>query len=99
MKFGDRLVCDQMVERIRERIEELNQDKQLADKVKMRADKLVNSVKYRNESDAGPTVESVAEISRNSGPDGQQLNGSRFELPLRVNVLEEDYWELSQVLV
>lgn len=98
MKFGDRVVCDQMVERIRERIEELNQDKQLADKVKMRADGLVTSVKYRNESDAGPAVESVAEISRNAAQDVQH-NGSRFELPLRVNVLEEDYWELSQVLV
>ncbi len=100
MKFGDRRVCDQMVERIREQVEQLNQDKQLADKVKARADKLVNVVKYRNESDSGPMQESLGEIVPMSGKD-KQANGGGFELSqsLRVNVLEDDYWELTRSLV
>ena len=99
MKFGDRRVCDQLVEQIRERIEVLNQDKQLADKVKGRADRLVNTVKYRHESDSGPMVESLVEIAPTPGK-GLQSNGGGFELsqPLRINVLEDDYWELTRAL-
>jgi hypothetical protein len=98
MKFGDRRVCDQMVERIRERIEGLSQDKQLADKVKLRADKLVNVLKYRQDSDSGPAIESLAEIARFPGKE-IQLNGGGENLPLRINVLEEDYWDLTETLV
>ena len=96
MKFGDRRVCDQMVERIRVRIDELNQDRQLADKVKLRADKLVNTLKYKHETDSGPALESVSEIQRL--PDGPQAI-DRIDVSLRINVLEEDYWELATTVV
>ena len=95
MKFGDRRACDQMVERIRQRINDLNADKQLADRVKRRADRLVNEVEYRHESDAMPKREGLAEIPvavANNAAD--QLAGP----PLRVNVLEDDFWDLSQVV-
>jgi hypothetical protein len=98
MKFGDRRVCDQLVESIRVRVEELNQDKQLADKVKARADMLINSVRYRHDSDSGPTTESLLEIARKSGMDGQP-GGYGDNLALRINVLEEDYWDLAGALV
>lgn len=97
MKFGDRRVCDQLVERIRERVAELNADKSLADKVKLRADQLVNDVPYRHESDAAPMREALAEIPLHPG--AVTSGHERPEgAPLRVNVLEEDYWDLGAVL-
>ncbi len=57
MKFGDRRDCDRMVERIREKIEELKQQKTLADQVKRRTDLLLTEVKYRNDTDSVPSIE------------------------------------------
>jgi hypothetical protein len=97
MKFGDRRVCDQMVERIREQVDELNQDKRLADRVKRRADMLVNEVRYRYETDASPMAESLAEIARNVETDAHRQTMAA-DAPLRVNVLEDDYWDLIEIL-
>jgi hypothetical protein len=85
MKFGERRVCDELVDRVRQRINELNRDKKLADRVKRRADALVEEVGYRYESDATPMREGLASI---------QMKDSS----LHVNVLEEDYWDVTQVL-
>ena len=63
MKFGDRRDCDRMVERIREKIEELKQQKTFADQVKRRTDLLLAEVKYRNETDSVPSVECAADRS------------------------------------
>ena len=60
MKFGDRRDCDRMVERIREKIEELKQQKTFADQVKRRTDLLLAEVKYRNDTDSVPSVEVAA---------------------------------------
>jgi len=95
MKFGDRRVCDQMVERIRERIDQLNSDKSLADQVKARADMLINQVKYRHESDAAPMREGLSEVVISPRLEAQGHSGHS---PLRVNVLEDDFWDLSRIL-
>ncbi|MDX1562282.1 MAG: hypothetical protein R3305_05120 [Gammaproteobacteria bacterium] len=91
MKFGDRRICDQMVERIRVRIEQLNADKTLADRVKQRADKLLNDVRYRHDSDTIPMARSVAEIPQRIEPNGS-------DMALHVNVIEDDYWDLNAIL-
>lgn len=99
MKFGDRRTCDQMVERIRERIEELRQDKSLADQVKRRTDGLINDVNYRNETDTIPRPECVPMIPTAVGPNAEQGPMRRAsDAPLRINVLEDDYWDLYSVL-
>jgi hypothetical protein len=95
MRFGDRRVCDEMVERIRARIENLENDRRLPDKVKLRADDLVNRVQYRNETDATPIRSGLAEIQRPRSTNG---NGAPATA-LSVNVLEDDYWELSANLL
>jgi hypothetical protein len=95
MKFGDRRVCDQMVERIRERIEVLNRDRTLADQVKTRADMLINQLKYRHDSDATPMREGLSEVVLSPKMVAQGHTGHS---PLRVNVLEDDFWDLSRSL-
>jgi hypothetical protein len=100
MKFGDRRDCDRMVERVREKIEEVKQQKTLADQVKKRADQLLAEVKYRNETDSVPTVESLQLISRVPGPqpsDGD-LTRRSTDAPLRINVLADGYWDLLDIL-
>jgi hypothetical protein len=100
MKFGDRRDCDRMVERVREKIEELKQQKTLADHVKKRADLLLTEVKYRNETDSVPMAESVQRVSRAAGVQASEIELARrsSDAPLRINVLADDYWDLLAVL-
>jgi hypothetical protein len=96
MTFGDRRECDKMVERIREKIDQLRQQKTLADIVKKRADQLLAETKFRNDTDSVPTMESLQAISRGVAGDDPSRRAS--EAPLRINVLSDDYWDLLAVL-
>ena len=102
MKFGDRRDCDRMVERIRERIEDLKQQKTLADQVKKRTDQLLSQMSYRNDTDSVPTIDCVQLIARDlvqpQGADMMEMSRRATDAPLRVNVLADDYWELLTVL-
>src|SRR5215471_4264975 len=100
MKFGDRRDCDRMVERVREKIEELKQQKTLADQVKKRADQLLAEVKYRNETDSVPAVDCLQLITRVPGPQPSEGEGARrsSDAPIRVNVLADGYWDLLDIL-
>jgi hypothetical protein len=98
MKFGDRRDCDRMVERVRERIEDLRQQKTLADQVKRRTDYLLGEMKYRNETDSVPTIESAELIQRTIGEQPVDLSRRSSDAPLRINVLADDYWELFSVV-
>ena len=98
MKFGDRRDCDRMVERIRERIEDLRQQKDLAGQVKRRADRLLTQLKYQKDTDAVPGLDSINAIPPTLGrPDGDPLRRTS-DAPLRVNVLRDEYWDIFEVL-
>jgi len=94
MQFGDRRTCDQMVESIRERIESLNADRKLAERVKERTDQLVTEVTYTHETNVLPVQSAVAEIALSLA---EEVEGKPVPT-LRVNVLEENFWDLSGVL-
>jgi hypothetical protein len=100
MKFGDRRDCDRMVEQIREKIEALKQQKTFADQVKRRTDLLLADVKYRNETDSVPTIESVQLTPRMPGASVDELEMARraSDAPLRINVVADDYWDLLTVM-
>jgi uncharacterized coiled-coil DUF342 family protein len=101
MKFGDRRDCDRMVERIREKIEELKQQKMLADQVKRRTDLLLAEVKYRNDTDSVPNIECVQLIARiPSAQASHEVDLARrsADAPLRINVVADDYWDLLAVM-
>jgi hypothetical protein len=100
MQFGDRRDCDRMVERIREKIEELKQQKTLADLVKKRADQLLAETKFRNDTDSVPTMECLQLIGRSAGVSAatEDLTRRASDAPLRINVLADDYWDLLAVL-
>lgn len=98
MKFGDRRQCDRMVERIRERIEELRQDKSVADRVKRRTDLLLGELAYRNETDTVPRDDAVATIRVEIGAAPGVPARRATDAPLHVNVLADDYWDINAVL-
>ena len=89
-----------MVERIREKIEELKQQKTFADQVKRRTDLLLTEVKYRNDTDSVPGIECLQMISRTPGAQTNELEMARrtSDAPLRVNVVADDYWDLMAVM-
>lgn len=96
MKFGDRRDCDRLVDRIRERIDELNGNEGIAAQVQKRAQALAGHLSYRKESDAVPNFDAVAFIS----PDQGQTPGRRAsDAPVETNVLASDYWDISRALV
>lgn len=98
MKFGGRRDCDQMVERIRERIEDLRQQPDLADEVRRRTDFLVTHIEYRNETDSLPTTESVATAPLRFPEEADLPNRRSSDAPLNINVLLEEYWDIFSVL-
>ena len=100
MKFGERRDCDHMVERVREKIEELKQQKGFADQVKRRTDLLLTEMKYRNDTDSVPGVECVQVIMRSPGAQANELDLARrtTDAPLRINVVADDYWGLLSVM-
>ena len=99
MKFGDRRDCDRMVERIREKIEELKQQKTFADQVKRRTDLLLAEVQYRNETDSVPSVENLQLIPRTFGGEADaEMTRRTTDAPLRLNVVADDYWDLLSVM-
>lgn len=97
MKFGERRDCDTLVERIREKLDELRQQKTFADQVKRRTDILLGEVKYKNETDTVPTIDSLQLISRTPGAQAKDVDLTprrASDAPLRINVLADDYWDL-----
>ncbi len=96
MEFGDRRDCDGMVELIRERIEQLEKQENLPALVQRRAAALSGQLKYRNETDAVPLADCVATIATQIG--GSAESRSSGDAPLRINVVAEEYWDLSSVL-
>jgi hypothetical protein len=98
MKFGDRRDCDRLVERIRERIEGLRQQKDLADQVKRRADQLLGQLKYRGDTDSVPVLECVETIRPVPTRPGEAPARRETDAPVRINVLSEEYWDLFEVL-
>ena len=96
MRFGDRRECDRMVESIRGRIADLKQEDGLADVVRQRAAMLRKDLQYRNDTDASPTPFSTPTIAPLI--DDKHLARRSTDAPVHVNVLADDYWDLSRYL-
>ncbi|HEU4619854.1 MAG TPA: hypothetical protein VFV10_17580 [Gammaproteobacteria bacterium] len=97
MHFGDRAECDRMVERIRERLQDLKQQK-LAEAVRRRAEALRPTLVYRNETDALPQAEALDTIPVILAGETGVPARRAADAPLRANVLTEDYWDLLTAL-
>lgn len=96
MRFGDKRECDRMVENIRSRIADLKEDSKLADVVRKRAALIAPELKYRDDTDSMPSAFCVPQISPSLS---HSSNGRRdTDAPIKVNVIADDYWDLSRFL-
>jgi hypothetical protein len=96
MRFGDRRECDRLVESIRSRIADLKEESRLADLVRKRSALIARDLRFPNESDSLPSAFSVPEIAPSLDQEQQGRRGS--DKPIRVNVIADDFWDLSRFL-
>ena len=96
MRFGDRRECDRLVESIRSRIADLKEASQLPDLVRKRSAMIVRDLKFPNESDSLPSAFSVPEIRPSLDQEQQSRRGA--DAPIRINVIADDFWDLSRFL-
>jgi len=100
MKFGDRRDCDRLVDRIRSRLSEVKDQKQVADAVKLRTDHLLTHVSYSDDTTTVPLAETFSAIPPQvpGAAGGAPLNRAT-DAPLRINVLADGYWSVLDVLL
>jgi hypothetical protein len=67
--------------------------------VKRRADFLLaTSLRYRNETDSVPMMESLETITPRISKDQGSHTRRASDAPLRINILADDYWDIFNVL-
>lgn len=93
MRFGDRRECDRMVERIRDKIADLSREVDLAEKVRKRAAALRKEFEYPNDSDAVPSAFCTPFIAPHVGHGSERRRAT--DEPLKINVIADDYFDLS----
>ena len=101
MKFGDRRDCDRMVERIREKIEELKQQKDAGGSRQEARGSIARrgEIPKRHGLRADGGVRGAHQPHRGCHrPSSRISRGASSDAPLRINVLADDYWDLVSVL-
>jgi hypothetical protein len=90
IKYGGKKECDQIVERVRKRVETYDKAKDFADILQQRAKLLAEHAMFRSNDDAVPDSGSVTTVYEIT---------SRGVIKKRdANLLGEDYWNLSEIL-
>ncbi|HMB71928.1 MAG TPA: hypothetical protein VKQ06_00035 [Gammaproteobacteria bacterium] len=97
MRFGDRRECDRMVESIRSRIADLKAESKLAELVRQRAARISTELQYRSETDTVPGVFSLNRIMPSAN--AKRYGRRSADAAIEVNVLADDYWDLSRHLI
>lgn len=97
MRFGDRRECDRMVENIRSRIADLKEEANLPELIKKRVALIAKDLQYRNGTDTVPSVFCLNKVM----PCATFSAGGRrrTDAPFEINVLADDYWDLSRYLI
>jgi len=90
INYGTRRDCEEVLEKINEVIELMEQASDFADTLRQRSILLGDKATFRNDSDAVPTSDSVATLYDTSE------NGLVNEKD--ANMLGENWWAISKVL-
>lgn len=96
MRYGSEEECKLLIGKIRSALASLGPGRPLAEDVEARAQALAREVQFRSARETVPMAPSVARIDMGvRGPDGTTLR----RIPLEVNVLAEEYWDLYDVFI
>ncbi len=95
VSYGAASECEYMMKRISELTEAMLADRNYGDELKARTEMLSKQVEYRNETDTVPDAAAVAKLSPAVPGFGRPVS----VVALEVNVLTDDYWDLSRLLL
>lgn len=90
INYGGKRECDEIVERVHERIGKFDKASELADVLQQRAKLIADKAIYRNDSDAVPTSGSVATV--------YDIDAAGKVTQVDANLLGENYWNLSGIV-
>ncbi len=95
--YGSKPDCEYLMNRIRDAIHSMRNDRGFAGNLRARSKFLRTRVEYRDEQDTFPVPTSIGNIPI-SVP-GVDMGNTVAGVPLETNVLIEDYWGLTGVLL
>jgi len=90
INYGGKKECDQIIERIRKRMEAYDKAKDVADVLQQRAKLLAEHAMFRSNDNAVPTSGSVATV--------YEITSKGVIKKLDANLLGDNYWNLSEIL-
>jgi hypothetical protein len=93
--YGTRAECEALMLQISRGLIIIQNRTNIAQEVKVRAERLKQIARYRNPTDTVPTAESVA-FSEGDVLEGQQLGTAAARMP---NVIAEDTWDLFRIVL
>lgn len=97
VNYGAPTDCEYMMKKISALKESVVADRGFGDELKARTEMLSKQVEYRNESDTVPDVATISKlVSAVPGFDGGRTHAS---MPMDVNVVADDYWDLGKLLL
>ncbi len=97
VEYGGKSDCEYLMGNIRNAVVSMQEDRSFATELKARSKWLRSKAKYRNDEDTRPIADSVGGIPV-SLP-GVDLGNTVAGMPIEINVLAEDYWNIEQVLI
>ncbi len=95
--YGSKSDCEYLMNHIRNAIISMQEDRSFASELKARSKWLRSKATYRSDTETRPIADSVGGIPV-SLP-GQDFGNTVAGMPIEINVLAEDYWSLSEVLI
>jgi chromosome segregation ATPase len=90
VNLGSAQECTQRMDVVRAALEQIDRATQNLASLREPTERIRSKALYRSESDTVPLAESLGEVAMGLSPEGK---------PVKVNILTEDYWSLSQVLI
>ncbi len=95
--YGSKSDCEYLMNHIRNSIVSMQEDRSFASELKARSKWLRSKAAYRSEKDTRPIADSVGGIP--IALPGADFGNTVAGMPIEINVLAEDYWNLSEVLI
>ncbi|MFK8030403.1 MAG: hypothetical protein AB8G18_09190 [Gammaproteobacteria bacterium] len=95
--YGSKSDCEYLMENIRKAVVSMQEDRGFASELKARSKWLRSKASYRSDEDTRPIADTVGGIP--VALPGADFGNTVAGMPIEINVLAEDYWHLSQVLI
>lgn len=96
MRYGTESECKVLISKVREAVAMLGPSVPSAEAVEARAQLIAQVAEYRSARETVPMASSVARIEL---PALDPASGVRRRIPIEVNVLDEEYWNIYDALI